>query len=403
MTAASASMDHARSTATIPARIAPEPPDPAGAERDTPTNAGPTDGMPAPPPRGPGPPPSTGGWPAIAECARELGPEPACEHLSDEQVEVELRRSAGAVASATARFLVQVAEHVVRGRWAEAGMTTPGQWLSWAVGMAPSTGREMVRVALALRTFTRVRDRFLAGTISYSKVRAITRVGEPALEDTLLTFADNAPASQLERVVRTFRGLDARESAHDRRGVTIRHLESGDVELRVRLPRETGLRAASQLERDRAASGIACPRRDLPSPRLCGHPPPPRPSRRPLGRRRANRPCQPRAVVWCPSPSRPSPRPARRARSRHRTHDRHETRRRWSDPPRADSDRDRTCRFRESGRTPRHSRPRTSQLVGRRARPRCCRRPPPAPDRPNPRSRHRRLTFVPPPDGSPAS
>ena len=292
MTTASATIDRATSAVGIPPPIVPEPPDMAATAPGTPTNDDPTDPVPTPePPLGPplGPPPSTGGWPAIAEYARELGPDPACEHLSDEQVEVELRRSAGAVASATARFLVLVAEHVVRGRWSEAGMTTPGQWLSWAVGMAPSTGREMVRVALALRTFTRVRDRFLAGTISYSKVRAITRVGEPALEDTLLTFADNAPASQLERVVRTFRGLDARESAHDRRGVTIRHLESGDVELRVRVPRETGLRAASQLERlmcelDDAGhpddAQLAPDRRELDD-----HPPP---QRDPIAARRAD-------------------------------------------------------------------------------------------------------------------
>lgn len=195
-----------------------------------------------------GGPPVCGGWEALVEYARVLGPDPVHAGLDDVGLEVEVRRAAGAHAAATAQLLELVGEFVARDLWVSLGMVSPGQWLSWAIGMAPSTAREMVRVALALRTFSATAERFSRGELSYSKVRAITRCGEPELEALLLQYADNAPASQLERIVRTFRSLDDDVDPHDERMVAVRH---GDrhVTLTVRLPPEVGLEAEALMDR----------------------------------------------------------------------------------------------------------------------------------------------------------
>ncbi len=196
----------------------------------------------------PPPPPERGGWEALVVHASSIEPHPDLAMLHDEDLEREVRRSAGAATAATARLLVLLGEFVVRGGWAWQGARTPGQWLSWALGMASSTSREQVRVALALRTFTATTERFLRGELSYSKVRAITRCGEPALERLLLVYADNAPAAQLERIVRTFRQLDDPRDPHDERGVRVAH--RGDtIRLTVDLPVDTGLRAVTLLDR----------------------------------------------------------------------------------------------------------------------------------------------------------
>jgi hypothetical protein len=193
-------------------------------------------------------PPVRGGWEAIVAHARTLGPDPAHAGLDDAGLEVEVRRAAGAQAAATARMLELIGEFVVRELWVPMGMLTPGQWLSWAIGLAPSTAREMVRVALALRTFTATAERFRRGEVSYSKVRAITRCGEPALEELLLRYADNAPACQLERIVRSFRSLRDDVDPHDDRMMAVRH---GDrhVTLTIRVPVEAGLEAVALVDR----------------------------------------------------------------------------------------------------------------------------------------------------------
>src|ERR671926_92382 len=71
-----------------------------------------------------------------------------------------------------------------------------------------------VRVARALRVLPVLSAAFAEGRLSYSKVRALTRVAKPATEAALLEFALEATASQVERTVRQWR----RGGAHDRRG-----------------------------------------------------------------------------------------------------------------------------------------------------------------------------------------
>lgn len=140
-------------------------------------------------------------WLGLLEHARQMGPDPDLADLDDEKLEAQVRDGAARIAALTCRWLLHVAELVVRGVWADQHARTPGEWLSWACGTSAVTAREYVRVGLALRDLPRIRERFAAGTISYSKVRAITRVATPQAEEDLLHLADSAPASQLERII----------------------------------------------------------------------------------------------------------------------------------------------------------------------------------------------------------
>ena len=71
--------------------------------------------------------------------------------------------------------------------------------------MGTSTAREHCRVALALRDWPEVTEKFRAGELSYTQVRAITRVADPATEVELLALAEGCTAATLERVVRAWR------------------------------------------------------------------------------------------------------------------------------------------------------------------------------------------------------
>lgn len=92
------------------------------------------------------------------------------------------------------------------------------------------------------------------GEISYSKVRAITRVATPDNESQLLTIAHGATAAQVERVVRAWRKIDAQtEKDHARYQQRVRSLQvytddDGMVVVRGRLPAEAGAVLMKALE-----------------------------------------------------------------------------------------------------------------------------------------------------------
>lgn len=106
---------------------------------------------------------------------------------------------------ATCRLLELIADFDALGYYAGFGALSTAHWLTWACGIGPAAAREKVRVARALAELPRVHAAFRAGRISYSKVRALTRVATPACEETLLDMAGHATAAQTERIMRNYR------------------------------------------------------------------------------------------------------------------------------------------------------------------------------------------------------
>jgi hypothetical protein len=192
-------------------------------------------------------------WEDLVQHARRLGPDPSLQHADDVEVEAAVCDLAGQLAALTCRWLTWVAELVVRDIWSAQGAATPAAWLSWKVGLAPSTAREQVRVALRLRELPAIRDAFASGRLSYSKVRALTRVAVPALEPLLLRWADAATASELERIASAFRSTrraaDALDEDDRRYRWRERHLDEELTEITLRLPTEEALELRQRLER----------------------------------------------------------------------------------------------------------------------------------------------------------
>lgn len=196
-------------------------------------------------------------WEELVTEAERVGPDPRFDALSDAEVIEQLAVGAAQIDAALCRWLELLAEFTVRGVWADEGARTAGMWLSWRLGIAPSTAREHVRVALKLREFPATRDRFAAGTLSYSKVRAITRCGQPDAEDMLLAWADDATAAQLEQVARGFRRAEkarrddaiAGEPNGQRCSVRSRSLGDGRRSLTITAPDEVIAAIEDDLQR----------------------------------------------------------------------------------------------------------------------------------------------------------
>jgi hypothetical protein len=154
--------------------------------------------------------------------------------------------TAGAVrlAAATAAWLRLIAEFDERGGWHGYGIKSCAHWLSWQCGLAPGAAREHVRVARALRVLPLIGAALTEGRLSYSKVRALTRIAEPGSEESLLELAIELTASQVERTVRQWRRADRANSGEqppeDREEFDHWWDESGMLTVKVRLSAEVG-------------------------------------------------------------------------------------------------------------------------------------------------------------------
>src|SRR4051794_38663360 len=153
--------------------------------------------------------------------------------------------TSGAVrmAAATAAWLRLVAEFDERSGWHGVGMHSCAHWLAWQCGLGPGAAREHVRVARALRGLPRIEAAFAAGRLSYSKVRALTRIAEPDSEASLLDLALQLTASQTERTVRQWRRADVgpeQESGDDGQSFEFWWDETGMLTVKARLRTEEG-------------------------------------------------------------------------------------------------------------------------------------------------------------------
>ena len=146
--------------------------------------------------------------------------------------------------AATYELLCHLHEFDLRHGWE--GWRSCAHWLNWRTGLDLGAAREKLRVATALADLNHVAAAMARGQLSYSKVRALTRVAFPATEARLLAVALSATAAQVERLVRAWRRAD-RDAQPDAeqvllasRALTMQVDEDGMVVLRGRLPPEVG-------------------------------------------------------------------------------------------------------------------------------------------------------------------
>jgi hypothetical protein len=104
--------------------------------------------------------------------------------------------------AANHRLLRMIAEFDRCGGWREQGtMRSCAHWLVANCGITLSAAREKVRVARQLEVLPEVNGVFAEGGISYSKVRAITRVATPENEGFMVHLAQQNSAGHLDRLV----------------------------------------------------------------------------------------------------------------------------------------------------------------------------------------------------------
>jgi len=171
---------------------------------------------------------------------------PTPPHIVElERLGDEIAKLSAHLDAATARLLDLIREFDERGGWGN-GFSSCAAWLTWRTGLDPGAARERVRVARALPSLPRIAEALSRGELSYSKVRALTRVATPETEDRLLRIGREGTADHVERIVRGWRRLDriveARDATRRHRARTLRTYqdEDGMVIVRARLEPEWG-------------------------------------------------------------------------------------------------------------------------------------------------------------------
>ncbi len=168
------------------------------------------------------------------------------ESRSVDELDAAIGRLVGQMNADSYRMLVLVREFDDRFGWKKWTFKSCAEWLAWRCGISLSAAREKVRAAHALRSLPAISAAFGEGRLSYSKVRALTRVANRYDEDLLLAYALTATAARVEERCRQVRNV-APESAHharrawENRSLTMWRDEArGTLRLTVEVPIEEG-------------------------------------------------------------------------------------------------------------------------------------------------------------------
>ncbi len=205
----------------------------------------------------------------IGEPVHEAGHDiPAmCGGAELEELGERIAELAAQISAATYELLAMLRDFDERGGW-NSGFRSCAHWLGWRVGLDLGAAREKVRVARALGALPLLAAAMRRGEVSYSKVRALTRIATLANEQDLLSFARAGTAAHVERLVRGMRRVDGLVAGDgEQRRHAARYLraytdEDGMVVVTGRLAPEAG--AALLCALDAGVEALYGPRRDQP-------------------------------------------------------------------------------------------------------------------------------------------
>jgi hypothetical protein len=158
----------------------------------------------------------------------------------------EIATLAAHIHAATHRLLVLLAEFDRRQGWELEGHHSCAHWLAFRTGIDLGAAREKVRAARALLGLPETSAAMARGELSFSQVRALTRVATADSEGDLLELARGCTTAQLERVVRGWkRGSRQDEAArererHESRTFSVFPDDEGMYVVRGKLPPEVG-------------------------------------------------------------------------------------------------------------------------------------------------------------------
>ena len=175
--------------------------------------------------------------------------------LSDaEQLGEQITELCSYIYAAESRLLALIHEFDDKQYYEKLGFCSCAHWLNFKCGIGMNAAREKVRVANALAKLPKMDERFSKGELSYSKVRAMTRIADETNEDYLLMIAKHGTAHHVEKLVSKYRTAkrvqDASVANEQYRDRELSHYydHDGCLVIKARLPAEQGALIVNALE-----------------------------------------------------------------------------------------------------------------------------------------------------------
>src|SRR3954454_9187968 len=130
-----------------------------------------------------------------------------------------------------AAWLAQLVEFDRAGLWALDGHTSCVSWLVQHCGLRRSTAKEKLRVGYELARRPVIAEALATGDLSYSKIRAITRItmADEETDRVLVDTAKSVTATDMDKVARHYELIEEQERPVDalarweRRGLHCHH------------------------------------------------------------------------------------------------------------------------------------------------------------------------------------
>jgi len=166
----------------------------------------------------------------------------------------EIATLAAHIHAATQRFLALIAEFDQRRGWELDGQRSCAHWLSFRTGIDLGACREKVRTARALDALPETSAAMARGELSFSAVRALSRVATAENEEDLLALATGCTIAQLEHMVRGWKRFSRHEESdierdrHEKRSLSIFPDDDGMYVVKGLLSAEAGALLMRALE-----------------------------------------------------------------------------------------------------------------------------------------------------------
>ncbi len=179
---------------------------------------------------------------------------PSYIYTDGDKLADEITKLSAYIYAATYRLLLLIREFDEKNYWHLPGLCSCAHWLNFQCGIGMNAAREKVRVAHALKDLPLISEGFRKGELSYSKVRAMTRIANADNEEKLMSVAKHGTAHHVEKLVSLYRGCVRRQDLenanlqHMNRSVSIRYDYDGSLLISGRFPPEQGALIVKALE-----------------------------------------------------------------------------------------------------------------------------------------------------------
>jgi hypothetical protein len=171
-----------------------------------------------------------------------------------EELEAEITQLCAYRYALEARFLDLLREFDNEHYWESAGFHSCAHWLNLKCSIGLNAAREKLRVAHALSDLPKIAAAFAAGRVSYSKVRAMTRIADSSNEDYLMMIATHGTAYHVETLVQKYRRVRrVQDAEREKTPQALRSLswyydEDDCLVIKARLPVDCGAVVIQALE-----------------------------------------------------------------------------------------------------------------------------------------------------------